>query len=898
MDWILEERGRQPAWRGFGAAVLIVLLACPLSALMGQWFSAPPLVPYYAAIALVVWYGGIAPALVATALSILAYGFLVAGPFGQWSLTANDWPRSVSFVLFAILVSLLSLSRDRAEAALRESERRFRAMVETANEGIWLIDRDARTQYANDRMATLLGTTVERLKVASVLDFVFPEEAAAARERIGANLTGKAELFDFRFRRTAGDEVLVLAGTSPVRDDAGRVVGALGLFTDVTARRRAEAELSRANERFALAADAVQSLIYEWDARTGKVEWSAGLFPLTGYHPDEAGDDLQWWYERVHRDDRPAVGREPWRQQRDADRYSLEYRIQHRGGHWITVWDQGRIMRDANGAIARVIGSVVDITRRSEAERALHLLNEAGRLLASSLDYEETLQRVAWFAVPEFADWSVVDLLNDDGTARRVAVAHAEPQQADLAAKLMRYPPSLQFDGPEERVLRSGESLFIEEVSDDQVQSAAQNAAHLELLRAVDVISAIVVPLRVGGAVHGAMTFATTATSNRRLNEDDCELVEQLARRSAVAIQNAELYRDAQAAEDRYRGLFEGTKDGIILFDPAGVCVDANTALMEMVSYRREELVGCAVSLIGHGGPWTGEERTRLLRDGQWRGEFELRRKDGTAVPVESWITRVSLPTGPTYVGVIRDVTERRRFDRLQEEFVSALAHDLKNPLTTVRGQTQLLRRRLARGEPLEVARLESALEGIDAAAVRMTRLLDELGDVMRLRAGQEIDLTREPTDLVALVRRSIDEQGRTTERHQIRLVTGVDELVGYWDGPRLDRVLGNLLGNAIKYSPNGGGIVVRLAKEGDGGGSTAVLSVADRGVGIPAKDLAVIFERFRRATNVERIAGTGIGLAGTKRIVELHGGTIEVTSTEGEGSTFTVRLPVSAGDD
>ena len=458
MSWILEERGSQPAWRGFGAAVLVVLLACPLSALMGHWFSAPPLVPYYAAIALVVWYGGIAPALLAMVLSIVAHGFFVAGPFGQWSLTANDWPRIVAFVLFSILVSILSVSRDRAEAALRGSERRFRAMVETANEGIWLIDRNARTQYANDRMAALLGTTPERLAAASVLDFVFPEEITAARERIEANLAGRAEVFDVRFRRADGDEVLVLAGTSPVRDDAGRVAGALGLFTDVTARRRAEAELSRATERFALAADAVQSLIYEWDARTSKVVWSAGLFPLLGYRPDEARDDLQWWHERIHPDDRTAVESQAWRQQADANRYSHEYRVRHRDGHWITVWDQGRIMRDEHGAIVRVIGSVIDITGRTEAERALHLLNKAGRMLASSLDYEETLQRVAWIAVPTFADWSVVDLLDNDGTARRVAVAHADPQQADLAAKLMRYPPSLQFDGPEERVLRSGEA--------------------------------------------------------------------------------------------------------------------------------------------------------------------------------------------------------------------------------------------------------------------------------------------------------------------------------------------------------------------------------------------------------------------------------------------------------
>jgi hypothetical protein len=120
--------------------------------------------------------------------------------------------------------------------------------------------------------------------------------------------------------------------------------------------------------------------------------------------------------------------------------------------------------------------------------------------------------------------------------------------------------------------------------------------------------------------------------------------------------------------------------------------------------------------------------------------------------------------------------------------------------------------------------------------------------------------------------------------------------LTGFWDGPRLERVLGNLLGNAIKYSPDGGEITIRIAREENGNTDTAVLSVEDRGVGIPPGDLHLVFERFRRAENVQSIAGSGIGLAGTKRIVELHGGTIAVSSVEGEGSTFTVRLPIPVG--
>jgi GAF domain-containing protein len=129
----------------------------------------------------------------------------------------------------------------------------------------------------------------------------------------------------------------------------------------------------------------------------------------------------------------------------------------------------------------------------------------------------------------------------------------------------MEYSPSSESDGPEERVIRTGSSLFLESITDELVQAAARDAEHLALLRSVDVVSAMVVPLLVGGMVHGAMSLATTSVSNRRFDKDDLALAEQLARRSAVAIQNARLYRDAQAAEARYRGLFEGTKDGIIV---------------------------------------------------------------------------------------------------------------------------------------------------------------------------------------------------------------------------------------------------------------------------------------------------------------------------------------------
>jgi signal transduction histidine kinase len=172
-----------------------------------------------------------------------------------------------------------------------------------------------------------------------------------------------------------------------------------------------------------------------------------------------------------------------------------------------------------------------------------------------------------------------------------------------------------------------------------------------------------------------------------------------------------------------------------------------------------------------------------------------------------------------------------------------------------------------------------------------------ELLDFSRLEAGRPLDLDCRPVDLIALVREEVAAQQRTTTRHRLVLEVPVDELVGELDGPRVSRVIANLLSNAVKYSPNGGTITVNVAPD-EGGWVT--IGVRDEGLGIPAADLDHVFERFERGSNVAgRIAGSGLGLAGAKQIVEQHGGTISVESTEGSGATFSIRLPlVPVGED
>jgi signal transduction histidine kinase len=159
---------------------------------------------------------------------------------------------------------------------------------------------------------------------------------------------------------------------------------------------------------------------------------------------------------------------------------------------------------------------------------------------------------------------------------------------------------------------------------------------------------------------------------------------------------------------------------------------------------------------------------------------------------------------------------------------------------------------------------------------------------------GRALDLNRRETDLVALLRQEVAEIAETSAQHRIALQTSLPELVGWWDLARLERVFANLLSNAVKYSPQGGDVLVSVSREEDTTGKLAVIAITDQGLGIPAEDLPHIFERFHRGQNVPSgIQGTGIGLTGARQIVEQHGGTIGVTSTEGRGSTFTVRLPL-----
>ncbi|AEI62665.1 ATP-binding protein [Corallococcus macrosporus] len=259
---------------------------------------------------------------------------------------------------------------------------------------------------------------------------------------------------------------------------------------------------------------------------------------------------------------------------------------------------------------------------------------------------------------------------------------------------------------------------------------------------------------------------------------------------------------------------------------------------------------------------------------------------------------RRSLRAAVDTVRMTRELEERRaqieRAERaarealaVRDELFALATHDLKGPLQIMALNAQMLQRQLAKTEL--GASQAPRLEHIIRATQRMGELIDGFLGATR---SDETPLNREPLDLLAMVRSKVHAL-EASGQHRFVLHSEGEDFTGEWDSRALERVLENLLGNAVKYSAADTTVTVTLSTEADGPEARVRLQVADEGMGIPAEDLPYVFERFRRGRNVSPdVTGSGVGLASARRMVRLHGGTIHVASQEGRGATFTVTLP------
>ncbi len=376
-----------------------------------------------------------------------------------------------------------------------------------------------------------------------------------------------------------------------------------------------------------------------------------------------------------------------------------------------------------------------------------------------------------------------------------------------------------------------------------------------------------------------------------------------LARQVAAVVETATvvdarevLLKRAQDEQRRLELVIAALPEAVVLAAPPdGKIVAANDAALALFGPLGNVDIGDRLRLTtGEPCPLDEVPIVTVLKTGEVAVGTELlaRHADGTDAPVLASAAPVREPDGTivAVVAVFRDIGALKQASRIKDEFVSVVSHELRSPLTPIRGFVQLVAKELDRegGHDAHVQRLRSLSGHVD----RMTRLVDDLLDVSRLRAGS-LDIRRGPTDLVSIAR-DVVQLRAASGHHLLRLELALPTLVGDWDADRLQQVIDNLIGNAIKYSPPGGKITVSIATDPRSG--DAVLTVADEGPGIPAEDRERVFAAFYRTRNAAKsqVSGLGLGLYICHELIAAHGGSIDVGAAPTGGAAFTVRLPLA----
>jgi PAS domain S-box-containing protein len=552
---------------------------------------------------------------------------------------------------------------------------------------------------------------------------------------------------------------------------------------------RLEAETKR-NRFFTLAIDMLAIAGFDGHFKQLNPSWEKTL----GFTDEEL--KAKPLIEFVHLEDRASTEEQLHKLQTGASITYFENRYRTKAGGWRWLgWtaapfaEEGLIYIFARDLTERKVAEeerlhlIREQTARAAAEaaeRRAAFLADAGISLASSLDYHTTLARLVRLAVPFMADWCALDVRDEDGTVRRVEVAHADPGKEDLARQLMAFSPDPEGDDPQSRVLRTREPCLAPECNDEMLAGLVRDGEAQKALRATGSCSMMVIPLVARGRPLGALTFLSDKAS-RTYGRLDLELAEELGRRAALAADNAWLYRSSQEARK-------------------------------------------------------GAERA----------------------------------------------------NRAKDEFLATLSHELRTPLTPILGWTVMLR-----SGTLDQAGMLRGLEVIERNVRAQTQLIEDLLDVSRIVTGK-LRVEVRPIDLMPVVEAGLDAVRPSAEAKEIHLdakLEPIDSKV-LADPDRLQQVVWNLASNAVKFTPKGGHIEVRLRRAD----SQVHLSVKDNGKGINAEFLPYVFDRFRQAdsTSTRKYGGLGLGLAIVRHLVELHGGTVYAESAGPDrGATFTVRLPL-----
>ncbi len=758
----------------------------------------------------------------------------------------------------------------RLEEQLREQQNYSRGLIESSVDALVTVDPDLVITDVNEQMLKLTGYGREDLTGSPFKDyFTEPERAAAGVRKTLSE--GSVTNYELVLKSKSGRRTVVSFNAGTFRDTAGRVAGILAAARDITAQKRLEEQLREQQSYNRSLIESSVDALMTVDPQGIITDVNEQTVRLFGYNRKQLiGSRFQEYFtdpERAH------VGVRQTFEAASVTNYELVARA--KTGRKIAVSFNAAVFRDTAGDVVGILAAARDITEQKRIEQELREQQTYTRgLIESNIDALMTTDPLGIITDVNRQMCEVTGRSREELTGTLFKDYFTDPRRAEDAVRKV--------------------------LAEDKV-------TNYELtIRAKDGRETVV--------SYNATTFKDAAGRLKGVFAAARDITDQKALESQITQRNRELTETTTFLNNV---LESSTEYSIIAKDLKGHILTWNEGARRNYGYGAEEMVGKANSSVLHTPEDIASGRVQALFDtalttGKAEGVFDRRRKSGDRFTASVSITlRRDLSGTPVgYLLISKDITEQKRLEeqlrrkneeleeqyrrvqeanRLKSEFLANMSHELRTPLNAIIGFSELMHD----GKVGEVAAQHKEYLGdILTSARHLLQLINDVLDLAKVESGK-MEFIAEPVNLTKVVGEVKDVLRTLMSRKHIQVSVDIDPAIGdvAADPAKLKQVLYNYLSNALKFTPEGGNVVVRARPEGS---EHYRLEVIDSGIGIKAEDMPRLFVEFQQldASTAKKYQGTGLGLALTKRIVEAQGGQVGVTSSVGTGSTFYAILP------